>query len=55
MRKLKDLFKRIVGEPKKTPGKQRVKRRRRHQSREDFEADFKRRLGKPGRIPEDVA
>lgn len=50
----KDIFKRIGQRQKKKSTKRRIKRAGGYRSREEFEADFERRFGKPGRIPEDV-
>lgn len=54
MKGLKDLLKLIARRPKKKSTKQRVKRAGGYRSPEEFHADFERRFGKPGRIPEDV-
>jgi hypothetical protein len=54
MQWLKDLLKRIAKRSKKKPPKQKAKRGSGYRSREEWQADFERRFGKPGRIPEDV-
>jgi hypothetical protein len=50
-----EFMKQIGGGRKKKSGKQQSKHGRGYRSPEEFHADFEKRYGKPGRIPEDVA
>ena len=53
MNLLKRIFKRLQ-KSKKEAAKTKVKGKAGYRSPEEFHADFERRFGKPGRIPEDV-
>ena len=48
-------FMKQAGRGRKKSGKQESKSGRGYRSPEEFHADFEKRYGKPGRIPEDVA
>ncbi len=54
LKKLKDLFKWGSGRKRKL-SKHRGKKGGGYRSPEEFHADFEKRYGKPGRVPEDVA